>query len=96
MSREQPLTWETVIAILDLFEQAGFRRGDDAHMGRAIGLLRPLAEIYAGQRDSIGDDPPAARPDGRRAGQVRLLRPADRDRDVPPMSAGGWLSGPMP
>jgi hypothetical protein len=96
MSREQPLTWETVIAILDLFERAGFRRGDDVHMGRAIGLLRPVAEIYAGQRDHIGGDPPAARPDGRRAGQVRLVRPGDRDQDVPPMTAGGWLEGPIP
>ena len=94
MTREPPLTWDTIIGILDLLEQAGFRRGDDVHVGRAIGLLRPLGEVYSGVRDGILDAPPATRPDGRPAGHVRLV--PERPETVPPMTGGGWLSGPMP
>jgi hypothetical protein len=44
-------TWGVIIAVLDVLEAAGYRKADDQHTGRAIGLLGDVAEIYAGERD---------------------------------------------
>jgi hypothetical protein len=94
MTREAPpLPWGTIDAILQELERAGFTRGDDVHVGRAISLLRQIGKIYSGQRDQIDDVAPK-RAGGRPAGPAVLaLVPRDSDR---PMTAGGWLSGPMP
>jgi hypothetical protein len=37
--------------LLDVFEHAGYKRGDDVHTGRAIGLLWDAARIYAQELD---------------------------------------------
>jgi hypothetical protein len=88
------MPWGAVIMILDALESAGFRKGDDEHVGRAIGLMAQLGRLYAGQVDQITDDPPPVRTDGRPAGRAGLaLVPPDSGT---PMTAGGWLSGPMP
>lgn len=45
------LDWATIIELLDVLEKHGYRRGDDRHVGRAIGLLAQVARIYAGLED---------------------------------------------
>jgi hypothetical protein len=60
VSRDKPpMSWTTVGNILHEFEKAGFAVGDQVHVGRPISLLRPVAVLYAGMRDSLAADPPA-------------------------------------
>jgi hypothetical protein len=49
-------TWGLVIEVLDVLERHGYRKGDDQHTGRAIGMLADLAATY----EQTGDDGPAA------------------------------------
>ena len=43
--------WAVIMDLLDVFEHAGYKRGDDVHTGRAIGLLFDAARIYAQELD---------------------------------------------
>jgi hypothetical protein len=64
------LNWPMVLDLLDVLEKHGYRKAaDDFHVGRAIGLLTPVAEIYAAMRDHLDEVPPV-RADGRPAGRV--------------------------
>lgn len=40
--------WGLVLEVFDVFERHGYRRGDDAHVGRAVGLLGDLLDVYEG------------------------------------------------
>jgi hypothetical protein len=44
-------SWAVIMDLLDVFEHAGYKRGDDVHTGRAIGLLWDAARIYAQELD---------------------------------------------
>jgi hypothetical protein len=50
-------SWAVIMDLLDVLEYAGYKRGDDVHTGRAIGLLWDAARIYAQELD-----PPEAVP----------------------------------
>jgi hypothetical protein len=41
-------TWGLIIDVLDVLERHGYRKGDDQHTGRAIGMLLRLAATYEG------------------------------------------------
>lgn len=43
------ITWGMILSILDALEKAGFRRGDDVHVGRAVGMIGKLAATYEGR-----------------------------------------------
>ncbi|HUZ24193.1 MAG TPA: hypothetical protein VMV07_10565 [Streptosporangiaceae bacterium] len=45
------VSWGLVIDTLDVFERHGFRKSDDAHLGRAVALLRDVVRIYSGELD---------------------------------------------
>jgi hypothetical protein len=48
---DQRFNWAMILDLLDAFEQAGYKRGDDMHIARAVGLLWDAARIYAGEID---------------------------------------------
>jgi hypothetical protein len=45
------LTWGLVIEVLDVLDRHGYRRGDNQHVGQAIGQLAELARTYEGTGD---------------------------------------------
>lgn len=52
MTADNPrFTWGLIIDVFDVLERHGFRRGDDQHTGRAVGLVRDLALVYVGERE---------------------------------------------
>jgi hypothetical protein len=40
--------WSLIIGVFDVLEARGYRKGDDQHTGRAIGLLADLVDVYEG------------------------------------------------
>lgn len=44
-------TWAVILDVLRTFETAGYRRGDEQHVGLAILVLRDAARIFAGEAD---------------------------------------------
>ena len=48
-------TWGLVIEVFDVLERHGYRKGDDRHTGRAVGMLAALVAIY----EQTGQDSPA-------------------------------------
>ena len=74
MNGDDRQTWGLIIDVLDVLEKHGYRRGDDQHTGRAVGLVGELARIYEGTQEA-----PAGAylvPEPRQAGQDQA-RPAD-------------------
>ena len=55
MSDDPRFTWGLVIDVFDVLERRGYRKGDDQHTGRAIGMLAALAATY----EQTGGDGPA-------------------------------------
>ena len=41
--------WGLVVDVFDVLERAGYHRGDDQHVGRAIGMLYDLVAVYQGR-----------------------------------------------
>ena len=52
MSEDRRQTWGLIIDVLDVLEKHGYRRGDDQHTGRAVGLVGDLARIYEGTQEA--------------------------------------------
>jgi hypothetical protein len=46
------ISWGVVIDVFDVLERAGFRRGDDEHLGRAVGMVYDLVAVYTGGETS--------------------------------------------
>ena len=51
MNDDHRQTWGLIIDVLDVLEKHGYRRGDDRHTGRAVGLVGDLARIYEGTQE---------------------------------------------
>ena len=51
MTDDEGFTWGFINEVLDVLERHGYRRSDDEHAGRAIGLIGDLARIYDGAQD---------------------------------------------
>jgi hypothetical protein len=47
-SRDPRFTWGLIMDVFDVLERHGYRKGDDRHTGRAIGILGDLVETYEG------------------------------------------------
>jgi hypothetical protein len=43
-----PIAWNTVLCVFDCLEKAGYHRGDDQHVGRAVSQLAALVQTYTG------------------------------------------------
>jgi len=55
MTGDDPrMTWGLIIEVFDALERHGFRRGDDQHTGRAIGMLGDLAATYEQSGEDSG------------------------------------------
>ena len=52
MNDDKRQTWGLIIDVLDVLEKHGYRRGDDQHTGRAVGLVGELARIYEGTQEA--------------------------------------------
>ena len=52
MNDDHRQTWGLIIDVLDVLEKHGYRRGDDQHTGRAVGLVGDLARIYEGTQEA--------------------------------------------
>ena len=52
MNGDDRQTWGLIIDVLDVLEKHGYRRGDDQHTGRAVGLVGDLARIYEGTQET--------------------------------------------
>ena len=52
MNGDKRQTWGLIIDVLDVLEKHGYRRGDDQHTGRAVGLVGDLARIYEGTQEA--------------------------------------------
>lgn len=52
MNGDDRQTWGLIIDVLDVLEKHGYRRGDDRHTGRAVGLVGDLARIYEGTQEA--------------------------------------------
>ena len=76
MNGDDRQTWGLIIDVLDVLEKHGYRRGDDRHTGRAVGLVGDLARIYAGTQAAPAGAYPAHAPEPRQAGPDPA-RPAD-------------------
>ena len=50
-------TWAVATHLLDALEHAGYRRGDDTHVGQALHLLHLAARIYAGETEPPSGSP---------------------------------------
>jgi hypothetical protein len=47
------MTWGLIIDVLDVLERHGYHKSDDRHTGAVVGYVRPLAELYSGERDVL-------------------------------------------
>ena len=52
MNDDHRQSWGLIIDVLDVLEKHGYRRGDDQHTGRAVGLVGDLARIYEGTQEA--------------------------------------------
>ena len=50
-------TWAVATHLLDALKHAGYRRGDDTHVGQALHLLHLAARIYAGETEPPSGSP---------------------------------------
>ena len=85
MNEDHRQTWGLIIDVLDVLEKHGYRRGDDQHTGRAVGLVGDLARIYEGTQEApagayLVECPNPARPARTRPGR----QPARTRRRSPP------------
>ena len=76
MNGDDRQTWSMIIDVLDVLEKHGYRRGDDQHTGRAVGLVGDLARIYEGTQETPADTYLAETPEARHAGPVQAGPPS--------------------
>ncbi len=62
MSGDSRHNWDLIIDVFDVLEQHGYRRGDNQHTGRAVGLIGELARIYEGTQEQPAPAHPASTP----------------------------------
>jgi hypothetical protein len=67
MNDDERQTWGLIIDVLDVLEKHGYRRGDDRHTGRAVGLVGDLARIYEGTQEAPAGAYPVEMPAPRQA-----------------------------
>jgi len=75
-------TWGLIIDVLDVLEKHGYRRGDDRHTGRAVGLVGDLARIYEGTQEAPAGAYLMKMPEPRPAGSAQAGPPSARSAEA--------------
>ena len=88
MNGDDRQTWGLIIDVLDILEKHGYRRGDDRHTGRAVGLVGDLARIYEGTQEAPAGAYLAQMPEPRHAGPGQAGSPSAKNADA---IAGGAM-----
>jgi hypothetical protein len=87
-SEANRFTWGLIIDVLDALEKHGYHRGDNQHVGGAVGLIAPLAREYKGNNEQPGSAYPSPprpphqaasdQPDRPAGPDTTAIRPGDR------------------
>ena len=78
-SEDNRLTWGLIIDVLDALEKHGYHRGDNQHVGSAVGLIAPLARAYEGNQEQPGSAHPSPPRPPHQAASQQPDCPADLD-----------------
>jgi hypothetical protein len=78
-SEDNRLTWGLIIDVLDALEKHGYHRGDNQHVGSAVGLIAPLARAYEGNQEQPGSAHPSPPRPPHQAASQQPDCPADPD-----------------
>ena len=90
MSEDRRQTWGLIIDVLDVLEKHGYRRGDDQHTGRAVGLVGDLARIYEGTQEAPVGAYLAQAPEPRHPGPAQASPPSAKNAEA--ISSAGMLT----
>ena len=52
MSSDDRFTWGLIVDVFDVLERHGYHKYDNQHTGRAFGMIRDLADVYEGARET--------------------------------------------
>ena len=81
MTDDARMTWDLIFEVLDVLDRHGYRRSDNQHTSRAIGLLGDLTRTYEGTKDAPRDAHVVIPPPAQAAAQppgTRRRRPVGR------------------
>jgi hypothetical protein len=90
MNGDDRQTWSLIIDVLDVLEKHGYRRGDDRHTGRAVGLVGDLARIYEGTQEAPAGAYLAPRPEPSHAGPAQARPPSAKSATA--IASAGMLT----
>lgn len=82
MNGDHRQTWGMIIDVLDVLEKHGYRRGDDRHTGRAVGLVGDLARIYEGTQEAPAGAYLAPAPEPRHASPAQADPPSAKSAEA--------------
>ena len=75
MSSDDRFTWGLIVDVFDVLERHGYHKYDNQHTGRAFGMIRDLAYVYEGAREThpgLGAPSPASPGPGADQGAIIL------------------------
>jgi hypothetical protein len=52
MTSDDRFTWGLIVDVFDVLERHGYHKYDNQHTGRAFGMIRDLAYVYEGARET--------------------------------------------
>ena len=52
MTSDERFTWGLIVDVFDVLERHGYHKYDNQHTGRAFGMIRDLAYVYEGARQT--------------------------------------------
>jgi hypothetical protein len=52
MTSDDRFTWGLIVDVFDVLERHGYHKYDNQHTGRAFGMIRDLAYVYEGTRET--------------------------------------------
>jgi hypothetical protein len=52
MTSDERFTWGLIVDVFDVLERHGYHKYDNQHTGRAFGMIRDLAYVYEGARET--------------------------------------------
>jgi hypothetical protein len=52
MTSDDRFTWGLIVDVFDVLERHGYHKYDNQHTGRAFGMIRDLAYVYGGARET--------------------------------------------
>jgi hypothetical protein len=91
-SDDNRFTWGLIIDVLDALEKHGYHRGDNQHVGGAVGLIAPLTRAYEGNQEQPGSAHPSPPRPPHQAASDQPDRPAGPDTAAGPGDRGILLA----